>query len=59
MEVSQSIQCPYCGQKFEVAVDTSIESQEFTTDCEICCRPFDISVECVPGEIVSLEVRAE
>ncbi len=57
MEVFESIQCPYCGQSFETVVDTSVASQRFTTDCEVCCRPFEVVAECEPGEILSLEVR--
>ena len=59
MQVSETIQCPYCGQSFEIVIDTSIPSQSFTTDCEICCRPFEVAVECEPGEILSLDVRAD
>jgi hypothetical protein len=59
VEISANIQCPYCGQTFQLAVDTSIASQQFTTDCEICCRPFEVVAECEPGEILSLETRAE
>ena len=51
------IQCPYCGQGFSLLLDTSIARQCFTTDCEICCRPFEVQAECAPGEILSLEVR--
>jgi len=57
MEVSESIQCPFCGQSFEVTIDTSVASQRFTTDCEVCCRPFEVVVECEPGEVLSVEVR--
>ncbi len=56
MEVSETIQCPFCGQAFEINVDTSVASQRFTTDCEICCRPFEVTAECEPGEILSLDV---
>jgi hypothetical protein len=56
MEVSETIRCPYCGQSFEIIVDTSGGNQRFTTDCEICCRPFEVVAECEPGEILSLEV---
>jgi hypothetical protein len=56
MELFENIQCPYCGQTFETVVDTSIASQRFTTDCEVCCRPFEVVAECVPGEILGLEV---
>ncbi len=56
MQVSEPIQCPFCGQTFELLIDTSVRSQRFVTDCEICCRPFEVSVECEPGEILSLEL---
>ena len=59
MQVSETIQCPYCGQAFDLVIDTSVDSQSFTTDCEICCRPFVVNAECEPGEILSLDVRSE
>jgi hypothetical protein len=55
VEASEDIQCPYCGQSFDLLIDTSIASQRFTTDCEVCCRPFEVLVECEPGEVLSLE----
>jgi Cysteine-rich CPXCG len=57
MEVSQTIQCPFCGQSLEIVIDTQTASQRFTTDCEVCCRPIDVSVECEPGEVVSVDVQ--
>lgn len=59
MEVTRAIHCPYCGQSFELVVDTSGGYQRFDIDCEICCRPLEIIVECEPGTIVSLDVLAE
>ena len=56
MEAAHAIQCPFCGQRFDLVIDTNIASQRFTTDCEVCCRPFEVVAECEPGEIVSLEV---
>jgi hypothetical protein len=55
VETTAPIQCPFCGQSFELTVDTSIGSQQFTIDCEICCRPFEVLAECEPGRILSLE----
>jgi len=57
MEVSGAVCCPFCGQQFELVIDTGIPEQTFTTDCEVCCRPFDVVAECEPGEIISLETR--
>jgi hypothetical protein len=59
MEVSETIACPYCGQKFELVLDTSVATQRFTTDCEVCCRPFQVSAECEPGEVLSIEIQAD
>ena len=58
LQESESIQCPFCGQSNELVIDTSVASQRFTTDCEVCCRPFEVLAECEPGEVLSVEVQA-
>ena len=58
LQVSATIQCPFCGQSFELEIDTSETAQRFTTDCEVCCRPFEVTMECEPGEILSINVQA-
>ena len=57
METVERVVCPFCGQSFELTIDTSIPSQRFTTDCEVCCRPFEVHAECEPGEVLSIEVQ--
>jgi hypothetical protein len=57
MEESEPIQCPFCGQTFDLSIDTSIATQRFVTDCEICCRPFTVQVECEPGEVLSISIE--
>jgi hypothetical protein len=57
MEETEAIQCPFCGQTFDLAIDTSVASQRFVTDCEVCCRPFTVAVECEPGEVLSISVE--
>jgi hypothetical protein len=59
MEVFEMIQCPFCAQGFELAIDTSVASQSLTTDCEVCCRPFVVRLESQPGRILSLEVSVD
>lgn len=58
MEVCAEIQCPWCGETCTLAIDTSQGSQRLVTDCEVCCRPMEVVVECDPGEILSLDVQA-
>jgi hypothetical protein len=57
MEITEPIQCPFCGQSFDLVLDSSIPTQRFTTDCEICCRPFEVTAQCEPGEVLSIEVE--
>jgi hypothetical protein len=42
-----------------VELDASIPSQQFTTDCEVCCRPFTVRAECELGEVLSAEATPE
>ena len=56
MQISETIQCPFCGQDFELLIDTSVHTQQFTTDCEVCCRPMAVSVEAELGEILSVDI---
>lgn len=39
-----SVNCPYCGEPIDLAVDTSIEDQQYTEDCQVCCRPMMVGV---------------
>lgn len=59
MEEFVDIQCPYCGQTFEIVVDVSQGNQRFTTDCEVCCRPFEVIAACENGEVVSVQAVAD
>jgi len=59
MEKSVPVHCPFCGQKFDLVIDTSIPVQRFTTDCEICCRPFELFAECENGEVIRLEIEGD
>lgn len=53
-----STSCPYCGEPISLVVDLSVESQEYTEDCEVCCQPMVVSVV-VAGEECTVEVWQE
>jgi transcription elongation factor Elf1 len=40
----QVLQCPYCGELIEVAVDVSGGDQDYIEDCSVCCRPIELAV---------------
>lgn len=56
---SHSIACPYCGEAIELLVDTSVDEQSYIEDCQVCCRPIEISVWSQDEAIVDLQARSE
>jgi hypothetical protein len=36
--------CPYCGEPITLIIDCSAGDQSYIEDCEVCCRPIEISV---------------
>ena len=51
-----SIECPHCGETFSIPFDLSEGDADFVTDCEVCCRPIELSVRVRDGDIAGLEV---
>jgi Cysteine-rich CPXCG len=53
-----TIQCPYCGEPFDTTVDTSAGSSSYIEDCQVCCRPIEISFEVSSqGELNSVNAQ--
>lgn len=59
MQDSLPLICPHCGESFDLALDASEGSAEFTVDCEVCCRPMLVSVRVKDGMIEGLDVIEE
>jgi Cysteine-rich CPXCG len=55
---SEVISCPYCGERFELIVDCSIPQQNYIEDCEVCCRPINLSIS-VENDTVSVISKHE
>ena len=36
--------CPYCGEPIELIVDTSVPTQEYIEDCQVCCQPISVHI---------------
>ena len=37
--------CPYCGEMNVLEIDrTEGSSQSFAVDCDVCCRPIEVTV---------------
>jgi hypothetical protein len=54
----ESVQCPYCGEAFEAALDLSGGDSSYIEDCQICCRPIEFNLEVrARGTRVHLQVQ--
>ena len=52
------VQCPYCGESFDTAIDLSAGSTSYIEDCQVCCRPIELGIEIgVNGELDSVSAR--
>ena len=41
--------CPYCGERLQTCVELIAGERSYIEDCEVCCRPIELSVELTEG----------
>jgi hypothetical protein len=49
-------QCPYCWGEISMLFDTSVKSQTYIEDCEICCNPIEINPIFESEKLISLTI---
>ncbi len=46
--------CPFCGEENELFVEPEDgDEQALTEDCSVCCRPIEVLIRIVDGEIIA------
>ena len=55
----QAIHCPYCGEPFTVLVDGSVPQQDYTEDCQVCCRPMVVRTRLDAEDACRVDVSRE
>lgn len=50
-------QCPYCWEDISMLIDTSIRTQKYIEDCEVCCNPIELEVVSEDGEIMGFQAQ--
>ena len=53
-----SIECPWCGERIDILIDTSAGDQTYIEDCQVCCQPIEIGFTVTGDEVASLRVAA-
>ena len=56
---TELIQCPYCGERIEVAIDLSVRKQEYIEDCQVCCQPITLVVSVDDDLTVTVDARSD
>ena len=54
-----NIDCPYCGERIELDIDTSAGSQDYIEDCQVCCRPIHLLLTVDEAGAFQVEARRE
>jgi len=49
--------CPYCWQEISVVLDTSVRSQTYVEDCEVCCQPIEVRYSIANDEVAEFEAN--
>jgi hypothetical protein len=60
METEATVLCPYCGELNEIAIDPgSGRQQEYVEDCQVCCRPWRVTVTYLPDGTADVALEGE
>lgn len=51
--------CPYCGEAIELVVDASAGAQAYIEDCQVCCRPIQVSLSVDGQGGASVDLRRD
>ena len=49
--------CPYCGSKISMLFESLSEPQEYTEDCEVCCRPIVVKFKTSEFSDLNVEIK--
>ena len=41
---THQVQCPYCNEAIELAIEPVDGLQEYIEDCHVCCQPITVQV---------------
>ena len=50
--------CPYCWEEISMVLDTSVPTQTYVEDCEVCCHPIELRYTVEEDAVIDFEARA-
>jgi len=58
-EENEFVNCPYCWEQIEVAVDCTVKEQSYVEDCHVCCRPIHFRIHVDSENYPSIDVMTD
>jgi hypothetical protein len=55
--VEHEFTCPYCGEEISMVLDLSVGRQTYVEDCEVCCKPIEISFTVEDDDLASFYAK--
>lgn len=49
--------CPYCNEQISMLLETYYPEQSYIEDCEVCCKPIQISYRSSENELLEFSVQ--
>ena len=49
--------CPYCGEQISMVLDLSVPRQVYVEDCEVCCKPIEVSYGVEDEALASFDAK--
>jgi len=49
--------CPYCWEEISMVLDTSVKTQTYVEDCEVCCNPIQVRYSVEDDAIADFEAK--
>jgi transcription elongation factor Elf1 len=56
--VEHEFTCPYCGEEISMVLDLSVSRQTYVEDCEVCCKPIEISFTVEGDDLEGFHAKA-
>lgn len=51
LEHWEQVECPYCGENFDVHIDSAEDGQSLYEDCHVCCKPISLHIQVDEDEV--------
>jgi transcription elongation factor Elf1 len=55
--VEHFFNCPYCGEQISMVVDLSVPHQTYVEDCEVCCKPIEVTCTVQENTIAEFDAK--